>query len=189
MVDRRPERGGVGVAERGRRGTIAIDGALLFVAIASAFFATVLPAVSPAMLLCGAAQWPLSYSVAKIAAQAVLVASFVLLVVRARSRGTAIPGDQWALVGTGAGFTLFSFAGTSLLLLGHAERTACLGSVLQAVALMTALSVLPGIAIVVDAISQVLARGKRRRRAPGVASAIALAALIVGVLVYISERG
>lgn len=189
MADLPPRRRGLEVAEPRSGGALALDGALLLFAIASTFFATVLPTVSPAMLLCGPTDWPLSSSGGKLAAQAVLLASFVLLVLRASARSTAIPGDQRTLLGTGVACTLVGFAWTYLLFLGDAEQTTCLGSPQQAAALMTALSVLPGTAMTVDATRELLARATGRRRVPGVASAVALAVLVVSTLLYLAERG
>lgn len=161
---------------------LVIDGALLFVAIAATLFAAFLPLPNPGMLLCADPALPDAYAGGKLAAQAALVASLIALTVRARSRSAPLRGDMWTLVGVGAASTLCSFGWMYLLALGRAEDSGCSTSLHPTVALIALLSVLPGVAVVVDVVTQLVARRLRRRAFPAVASALALGLGLVWVL-------
>lgn len=161
---------------------LVIDGALLFVAIAATLFAAFLPLPNPGMLLCVDPALPDSYTGRKLAAQAVLVACLIALTVRARSRRVPLRGDMWTLIGVGAVSTLFSFGWMYIVAWGRAEDSGCSTDFHPTMALIALISVLPGVAVVVDAATQLVARSLQRPVLPGIVSGLALALTLAWVL-------
>lgn len=171
-------------SRRGRtsQSRLAIDGILLFLAVAATPFVAFLPLPNPGMLLCVDPALPGSSTGRKLTAQAVLVVCLIALTFRARSRRVPLRGAMWTLIGVGAVSTLFSFGWMYIVAWGRAEDSGCSTSFHPTMALIALLSVLPGVAIVVDAATELVARSLHRPVFPAIASASGFALALVWVL-------